>query len=142
MKIRKLMNNIEIKLICLLLAIIMWFYANSSTGIINRARAAISGKERGIITFRNAPIEIEMINTENIGKLILTPRKVAISVSCPLTAEIDASNFNVKVRIAKKDLDRNRIILSEDNVILPPGLNFERSDPEVIYIHPRASSDL
>ncbi len=112
MKIRKLMNNIEVKLICLLLAVVMWFYANSSTGIINRARAAISGKERGIITFRDVPIEIEMVDAKNDSRLIASPRKATISVSCPLTAEIDTSNFNVKIRITKKDRD-NRVILSE-----------------------------
>ncbi len=142
MKIRRLMNNIEIKLICLLLAVIMWFYANSSTGIINRARAAISGKERGIITFRDVPIELEIIDSENIEKLIPSPRKAAISVSCPLTAEVDTTNFSVKIRITKKDRDRNRITLSEDNVVLPPGLNFERSEPDIIYIHSRTSSNL
>lgn len=136
------MNNIEVKLICLLLAIIMWFYANSSTGIINRARAAISGKERGIITFRDVPIEVEMINAEKDSKLIPTPRRATISVSCPLTAEVDTSNFSVKIRITKKDRDKSRIILSEDNVILPSGLNFERSDPESIIIHYKTSSNL
>lgn len=142
MKIRKLMNNIEVKLLCLLLAVIMWFYANSSTGIINRARAAISGKERGIITFRDVPIEIEMIDAENDSRLTPTPRKITISVSCPLTAEVDASNFSIKVRITKKDRDKNRIILSEDNVVLPSGLVFERSNPEAIIIHYKTSSNL
>ncbi len=120
----------------------MWFYANSSTGIINRARAAISGKERGIITFRDVPIEVEMINAEKDSKLIPTPRRATISVSCPLTAEVDTSNFSVKIRITKKDRDKSRIILSEDNVILPSGLNFERSDPESIIIHYKTSSNL
>jgi len=131
MKIRRLLNNIEIKLICLLLAVVMWLYANSSTGIINKARAAISYKERGIITFREVPVEIESEKSgKDSAKLYTIPKKISLGVSCSFTAEIDPANFRVVVKAAKKD----RISLSSENVILPEGLDFEKAEPEEIRI--------
>jgi len=130
MKIRKIFDNIEIKLVCLFLAIVMWLYASGSTEIVNRARTAILRGDRGRITFREVPIELR--GSKEDAKLVAHPSKISLEVLCPMTAEIDATDFRAVVTVTRKD--KNRIQLNAKNVILPKGLSFVRAEPEEIQI--------
>ena len=128
--IRRLLDNIEIKLICLFLAIVMWLYANDRTDILNRASTVITRGERGVITFHNVPIEL--IGSSEASKLVIEPSKIAISITCTTNSDINISGLQAKLKITRKDKDR--VFLSEDNVELPEGLRFIRSDPREIRI--------
>ncbi|MDQ1328600.1 MAG: hypothetical protein QG641_1885 [Candidatus Poribacteria bacterium] len=135
--IRKLLDNVEIKVICLLLAIVMWLYASDRTDIINRARSFITRGERGIITFHNVPVEFT--GSKEVSKFTAEPAKVSISINCSTDADINVSELSAKVKITRKDKDR--IFLSEDNVILPEGLRFIRSEPREIRIQQKRNPD-
>lgn len=130
MKLRRFLDNLEIKIICLLLAIVMWFYANNSgRGVLERARSVISKETKGLITFRDVPIDVE---TDQLGvSLTPVPNKVTISFTCPSSAEIDPSNFRVKVKSIK---NRNQIVLSDETVLLPQGLEFKSAFPREISL--------
>jgi YbbR domain-containing protein len=135
--IRKLLDNIEIKVICLLLAIVMWLYASDRTDLINRARSFITRGERGVITFHDVPVEFT--GSKEFSKLTAEPAKVSISINCSTNADINVSELSVKVKITRKDKDR--IFLNEDNVILPEGLRFIRSEPREIRIQQKHNPD-
>jgi YbbR domain-containing protein len=135
--IRKLLDNIEIKVICLFLAIVMWLYASDRTDIVNRARTFITRGERGVITFHDVPVEFT--GSKEVPKLTAEPAKVSISINCSTDADINLSELSAKVKITRKDKDR--IFLSEDNVILPEGLRFIRSEPREIRIKQKRNPD-
>jgi len=128
--IRRLLDNIEIKVICLFLAIVMWLYANDRTAIINRARAFVARGERGVITFHD--VSVELTGSKEASKLSAEPTKVTISVVCATDADINVSDLQARVKLTRKDKDR--VFLSEDNVELPEGLKFIRSEPREIRI--------
>ena len=128
--IRRLLDNIEIKLICLFLAIVMWLYASDRTDILNRARAIITRGERGVITFHDVPIELT--GSKEALKFTIEPTKVSISIACATNADVNVSDLRAKVKLTRKDKDL--VFLSEDNVELPEGLRFIRSEPREIHI--------
>ena len=135
--IRRLLDNIEIKVICLFLAVVMWLYASDRTDILNRARVIITRGERGVITFHEVPIEL--IGSKEVSKFTIEPTKVSISIVCATNADVNVSELRAKVKITKKD--KNLVFLSEDNVELPEGLKFVRSEPREIHILQKRSSD-
>jgi len=135
--IRKLLDNIEIKVVCLLLAIVMWLYASDRTDIISRARSFITRGERGVITFHDVPVELA--GSKEVSKLTAEPAKISISITCATDADINVSELRAKLKIAPKDKDR--VFLSEDNIELPIGLRFIRSEPREIRILQKRSSE-
>ena len=133
MKIGKIFDNFEIKLICLLLAIVMWFYANKPQGTeaIDRVIAAISRSDQGKITFRELPIKPMGLRKNWKAD----PEKISLEVKC-LVAEVETSNFRVIINLATKNEEERRVILTEDNVILPKGLVFVKAEPKEIRLVP------
>jgi YbbR domain-containing protein len=134
--IRRLLNNIEIKIACLFLAVIMWLYANDRTDILIRAREVISGVETGTVTLSDVPIEL--IGSKETGNLSAEPNRISISVICSKNAIIDLASIRAKVKLTSKD--SKKAILDEKNVILPEGLNFLRSEPKEIKIYKKPNS--
>jgi len=132
--IRRLLNNIEIKIACLFLAVIMWLYANDRTDILIRAREAISGVETGIITLSNIPVEF--IGSKEI--FLAEPSKISMSVICSKNAVIDLTSIKAKVKLNSSD--RKKVSLDENNVILPEGLSFYRAEPKEIKIYKKPNS--
>lgn len=128
--IRRLLNNIEIKIVCLFLAVIMWLYANDRTDILIRARQAISGAEYGTIILRDVPLDFT--GAKDVSKFSSEPNKVSISVTCPTSAVLDVNSIRAKVKLTQKD--NRKVSLNEDNVILPDGLRFIKAEPEEIKI--------
>ncbi len=128
--IRKLLDNIEIKLICLLLAVIMWLYANNRTDIIGKARAFISSNEQGVINLVDIPVEL--IGTKDTTEYIAEPSRISIAIACSSGTTIDIANIKAKVKLSGKDVDK--ISLKGQNVELPSGIKFIRSDPAEIII--------
>ncbi|HGE72098.1 TPA: hypothetical protein ENX78_14770 [Candidatus Poribacteria bacterium] len=128
--IRKLLDNIEIKLVCLLLAVIMWLYANNRTDIIGRARAFITRSEQGAITLLDVPVEL--IGTKDSAKYSAEPNRISIEIICSSGTNIDIPNVKAKVKLSNKISDK--IPLKEDNVELPNGMKFVRSEPTEISI--------
>lgn len=128
--IRKLLDNIEIKLVCLLLAVIMWLYANNRTDIIGRARAFIARSEQGAITLLDVPVEL--IGIKDSTKYSVEPNRISIEIICSSGTNIDIPNVKAKVKLSNKVSDK--ISLKEDNVELPNGMKFVRSEPTEISI--------
>lgn len=128
--IRKLLDNIEIKLICLILAVIMWLYANNRTDIIGKARAFISRGEQGLITLVDVPVEL--VGTKDVTKYSAEPNKISIEIICSSGTNIDIANIKARVKLSGKDNDK--VSLKEQNVELPSGMRFVRSDPAEINI--------
>ena len=134
--IRRLLNNIEIKIACLFLAVIMWLYANDRTDILARTREFVSGVEVGTITLSDVPIEL--IGSKEISHLSAEPNRISMSVICSKSAVIDLTSIRVKVKLTPKD--KKKVNLDENNVILPEGLRFSRSEPKEIKIYTKPNS--
>jgi YbbR domain-containing protein len=136
MKVRRLFDNIEVKLICLLLAVVVWLYANNPRGTetIDRLMKIISRGEQGILILREVPVRILGVDEE------WEPRnenhkKISIEVKS-LGAEIDTGDFHVEVNLARNDEENGSVTLTEKNVTLPEGLEFVKAEPEIIKITP------
>jgi YbbR domain-containing protein len=128
MKIRRIFDNIEIKLICLLLAVVMWLYAKEGTEAVRRIMA--SG-EQGRITFREVPIKL--VDSEEQEQWEADPSKIILEVECP-TAEVEKSSFQAVVSLTQKDKEKGSVTLTAGNVELPKGLIFVRAKPDEIHI--------
>jgi YbbR domain-containing protein len=131
MKIRKIFDNIEIKLICLLLAIVMWLYVNRpiGTGAIDRVVAAISRNDQGRVTFRKVPVQLMGLQEEWKAD----PSKISLEVKS-LAAEIEMSDFQAVINLTPKDVEEGRVTLTAENVELPDGLIFMKAEPNKIKI--------
>jgi len=134
--IRRLLNNIEIKIICLLLSVVMWLYANDRTDILSRTREFISGTESGAVMLRDVPIDVTGIKEAN--DFSTEPSRVSIFVICSKNAIIDMTTLRAKVKWQQKD--NKKVSLDENNIILPEGLKFIRSEPNEIRINAVSSS--
>ena len=133
MKIRKIFDNIEIKLICLLLAIVMWLYAKpEGMEIIDKLMAVISRGDQERITFPEVPIALVGL-PEQWGADRST---ISLEVKS-LVAEIETSNFRAVVKVTPKDVEERWVALTADNVTLPEGLGFVRAEPNKIKIAPK-----
>jgi YbbR domain-containing protein len=136
MKVRRLFDNIEVKLICLLLAVVVWLYANNPRGTetIDRLVKTISRGEQGILTFHKVPVKLVGGQKEWKPK-DENHEKISIEVKSS-EAEIDAGDFQVEVNLTRNDEENGSVTLTEDNVALPEGLEFMKAEPEVIEITP------
>jgi hypothetical protein len=133
MKLNRLLNNIEIKLVCLLLAVVLWLYAGNPKGTetIDRLIKSVSGGEEGIITFRRLPIKLVGLQK----KWKSNPDEVLLEVKC-LEAEVDISSLQVLVNLRRKDEESRRVTLTTANVELPKGLIFLKAEPKEIRLIP------
>jgi hypothetical protein len=130
-----LFDNIEIKLICLLLAVVMWLYANKQDAI-DRFRMAMSRDEQRKITLREVPISL--VGWQKEWKA--DPSEIVLGVECP-AAEIEMSNFRALVRLDQKDEEENRVTLTADNVVLPNGLVFVKAEPGELQLIPSSDDE-
>lgn len=128
---RRLLDNIEIKLICLVLAVIMWLYASNRTDIVSKARSFISRSGQGAITLLDVPVEL--IGIKDAVKFTANPSRISMEIVCSSGADIDITNLRAKIRLTGKDKDK--VSLREDNVELPNGLIFIKSEPTELNIH-------
>jgi len=126
MKIRSIFDNLEIKLICLLLATVMWLYANKLTGSWWPFQGQIQQSE---ITFREVPVKLVGIQNEWES----VPKK--IEIKC-LAMEVEIGNLQVVVNLTRSDEESRWVTLSDKNVKLPEGLEFVRAKPEKVQISP------
>lgn len=133
MKLSRILDNIEIKLICLLLAVVLWLYASNPKGTetLEKLMKTVSRSEDGLITFTKLPIRLTGVEK----KWKAEPNRILLEVKC-LSANIDLDNFQVVVKLKQSDEDKTdgKISLTEDNVILPKGLIFLRTDPKEVKI--------
>lgn len=126
MKIRSIFDNLEIKLICLLLATVMWLYANKLTGSWWPFQGQIQQSE---ITFREVPVKLVGIQNEWES----VPKK--IEIKC-LAMEVEIGNLQVVVNLTRSDEESRWVTLSDKNVELPEGLEFVKAKPEKVQISP------
>jgi hypothetical protein len=126
MKIRRIFDNIEIKLICLLLAVVLWLYANKLTGTWWPLREQV---QLGEITFSEVPVKIIGIQKEWEAD----PEK--IEIRC-LATEVKLGNLQVVVSLTRADEEERWVTLTARNVKLPEGMDFIRSKPEKVQIIP------
>jgi YbbR domain-containing protein len=130
-RMRRLLDNIEIKLICLLLAVIMWLSASNKTDIVSKARSFISRSGQGAINLLDVPVEL--IGIKDTVKFIADPSRISMEIICNSGANIDITNLKAKVKLTSKDKDK--VSLKESNVELPDGLIFIKSEPTELNIH-------
>ena len=139
MKIRRLFDNIEVKLICLLLAVVVWLYANNPSGTetIDRLMKTISRSEQGKIAFREVPVKL--VGGEKEWKPIKDHETISIRARIEvqsLESEIDTGNLQAEVRLTKRDEENKSVTLTAENVTLSEGLFFVKAEPEIIKITP------
>lgn len=135
MKVRRLFDNIEVKLICLLLAVVVWVYANNPRGTetIDKFMKTLSRGEQGILTFHK--VAIKLVGVQEEWKPVKKHERISIEVKS-LGAEIDTGDFQVEVNLTRNDEKNRSVTLTEKNVDLPEGLTFVKAEPEVIEITP------
>jgi hypothetical protein len=126
MKIRRIFDNIEIKLICLLLAVVLWLYANKLTGTWWPLREQV---QLGEITFSEVPVKIIGIQKEWEAD----PEK--IEIRC-LATEVELGNLQAVVSLTRADEEERWVTLTASNVDLPEGMEFIKSKPEKVQIIP------
>ncbi len=133
MKLSRILDNIEIKLICLLLSVVLWLYASNPKGTetLEKLMRTVSRNEDGLITFREIPVRLAGVKK----KWKAEPNRILLEVKC-LNAEVDLDNFQVVVKLKQSDEDDpdGKISITEDNVVLPKGLIFLRADPKEVKI--------
>jgi len=121
MKFSEAFDNIGIKLVCLLLAIVVWLYANQGAQITRPG-------ERGKITFRDVPVQLKNLSQEGRDP---KPEKISLEVEC-ITTEISTDTFRAVVRLTPMDITKGQVILTENNVELPEGMSFVAAKPDEI----------
>ena len=131
MKIRRIFNNIEIKLICLLLAIVMWLYANEQPWWLYRVTESAEQSKQGGIKFRQVPVELTGLEEQWKSN----PGEITIEVES-LSAELEIGELRAIVKLTQEDQVGRRITLTPENVVLPEKLIFVKAEPEEIEIAP------
>jgi YbbR domain-containing protein len=135
MKVRRLFDNIEVKLICLLLAVVVWLYANNPSGTetVDKFMKILSREEQGILTFHK--VAVTLVGVQKEWEPVKKHEKISIEVKS-LGAEIDTGDFQVEVNLTRNDEENRSVTLTEKNVALPEGLEFVKAEPGVIEITP------
>jgi YbbR domain-containing protein len=135
MKVRRLFDNIEVKLICLLLAVVVWLYANNPSGTetVDKFMKILSREEQGILTFHK--VAVKLVGVQKEWEPVKKHEKISIEVKS-LGAEIDTGDFQVEVNLTRNDEENRSVTLTEKNVALPEGLEFVKAEPGVIEITP------
>ena len=126
MKIRSIFDNLTIKLICLLLAIVVWLYANKLTGSWWPFQGQIQQSE---ITFRDVPVKLTGIQNEWEA----SPQE--IEIKC-LATEVEIGNLRIVVELTREDEENRMVTLAAKNVKLPEGLEFVRAKPSKLQVIP------
>ena len=139
MKVRRLFDNIEVKLICLLLAVVVWLYANNPSGTetVDKFMKILSRGEQGKVTFRKVPVKL--VGAEEEWEPIKDHETISIRARIEvqsLESEIDTGDLQAEVRLTKGNEESKSVTLTAENVILPKGLFFVEAEPEVIKITP------
>lgn len=127
MKIRSIFDNLEIKLVCLLLATVMWLYANKLAGSWWPFQGQIQQSE---ITFRKVPVKL--VGIQNEWEAV--PKEVEIKC---LVTEVEIGNLQAVVKLTRADEESRGVTLSVKNVKLPEGMEFVRAKPGKVKISPR-----
>ena len=123
MKISEVFDNIGIKLVCLLLAIVMWLYATKGLQITRQ-------DEPRPITFSEVPIQLMGLPQ---GQWKPNPEAVSLEVECS-TIEIAIDSLRAVVNLVPEDGVKRQVVLTEKNVKLPEGMNFVKADPDKIEL--------
>ena len=126
MKIRSIFDNLEVKLLCLLLAIVMWLYANRLTGSWWPLQGQTQQSE---ITFTEVPVKITGIQKEWEAD----PEK--IEIKCLVTG-VKVGTLQVEVELTRADEEERWVTLTTKNVKLPEGMEFVKSKPGKIQVIP------
>ena len=123
MKVNDLFENIGIKLICLLIAVVVWLYANKGIKIGQDG-------ENTRITFREVPVLLSGLPEEQWKP---NPDKISLEVEFP-TSEIASGAFQAVVNLTQADAAKKSVTLEAGNVSLPEGMNFIGAEPEEIEL--------
>jgi len=123
MKISEVFDNIGIKLICLLLAIVMWLYANEGFQIVKPS-------DRKKMTFHEVPVQLTGLPQ---GQWKPKPGKISLEVKYS-TAEITASTLQAVVSLIPEDGAKRQVVLTAENVKLPRGMDFVKAEPDKIKL--------
>lgn len=120
MKFSDTFENIGVKLVCLLLAIVVWLYANQAPQIPKQG-------ERSSITFQNVPVQLKNPKKGQSPK----PEKISLEVEF-MVAKISTDTFRVMIRLTDMDKTKGRVTLTANNVELPEGMSFVKAEPHEI----------
>jgi hypothetical protein len=124
MKIGKVFDNIGIKVICLLLAIVIWLYANKG---LQLPRGSEQG---GIVTFKAVPVQLTGLPQESWKP---EPETISLAVRCSMV-EITMDTLHAVVNLTPEDGTERRVVLTKENVELPEGMDFVRAEPDEIEL--------
>ena len=131
MKIRRVFDNIEIKLICLLLATVMWLYAREQPWWLHQVAESIGRSRQGRITFREIPVQL----TGSERQWEPSPKEITLEVRSS-SADIEVGTFQAVVELTPEDEEERRVILTANNVVLPERFVFVRAEPNEVQIAP------
>ncbi len=129
MKISRLFDDIEIKIICLLLAVVMWLYASKGTLRFYETTETTEPGEQARITLRGVPVQLKGLPQ---GQWKLDHEEITLQVECPTTAEIPIGDLQAIVQLTPGDKEQGWVILTAQNVQLPEGLGFVKVEPDRI----------
>ncbi len=121
MKISDVFDNIGVKLVCLLLAIVVWLYASNEKQIVGR---------RGPVTFNGVPVQLAGLPD---GKWGLKPERISLEVECT-TVDVSESAFQAVVNITPADVEKKKVTITAGNVELPEGMKFIKAEPHEIEL--------
>ncbi|MFC1714675.1 hypothetical protein ACFL6S_13490 [Candidatus Poribacteria bacterium] len=124
MKISDIFDNLGIKLICLLLAITIWLYANRDP------KTDTERGEPGKIKFHEVPVQLSGIPQDEWKP---KPERISLEVEFT-TAEVAANTFHVEVRLMPGDGKEKRVALTAANVELPAGMAFVKAEPDELEL--------
>lgn len=121
MKFSDAFENLGIKLVCLLLAIVVWLYANKGPRILTPG-------ERGSITFLNVPVQLTGLAEEGRNP---KPEKISLVVEC-IAAEIATDTFRAVIKLTQMDITKGQVTLTAGNIQLPEGMSLVKVEPHEI----------
>ena len=123
MKISEVFDNIGVKLVCLLLAIVMWLYATKGLQITRQDKP-------GTMTFRGVPIQLMGLPQ---GQWKPEPEEISLEIEHS-TVEIAIDRLRAVVILVPEDGVKQQVVLTEKNVKLPKGMNFVKASPDKIEL--------
>lgn len=93
---------------------------------------------KGMETFATFEVPVEFINPDQKMEIISSSAstvKLQISGSRPLINTMGPEQINVTLDLRRSEIGMNRLFVSQDNIILPPGIHLKTIDPQVLEIN-------
>ena len=93
---------------------------------------------RGMETFATYEVPVEFINPDQKMEIMSTSTsniKLLISGARPLINAVNPEQINVKLNLSKAVVGLNRLSVTKENVLLPPGVRLKKIEPSELEIN-------